>query len=550
MNHSVRHIALLLLAVGLVIMSGQTLNAEELYNLEILFKKTYNDLEPDSIVIFGEAICGAGDVNGDGYDDIAAAGWEYNPPLGWRCMTFVFLGGSPMDTIPDFILKDTYWGGSPWARLAGGDVNGDSFSDIVVGLPYGPGNIDIYFGGNPMDTIVDLVLWEPPTGSDFASDVSTGDVNGDGYCDVVASDYYKDSGKGAAYVFYGGPLLDNLPDITLRGHGAEGFGMTVGSGGDVNSDGYDEIVVGAWVNSEKYFEGGRVYVYYGGDPMDTTYDAAMYGEGVGQHLGWDGVSIAENTYTHDFVIAGTQFWPRGFPFWSPGKVYVLFGGDPMDSIPDVWMHGQTDTSSLGPTSGAGDIDGDGVHDVIAGAHAESGRLGAVYVWLAGIGMDTIPDAWIKGDSAFAEPGWRVASAGDVDGDGKDEVMLSNYAASTPRHTVWVCKYTGTGIDEEHVLKSPVQPSQRISCIPNPFRHSTTIRISPQRYTEGTQDPDVLLAIHDATGRLIRRLEIENNSSAVTWDGKDMNGKDVGSGVYFAKVNSAHQVPPEKLLLIR
>ena len=544
MNQFVRYIAFLVLAAGVIALSAAAVNAEELYNLEILFKKTYDDWG-DNVHNFGHDICGVGDLNGDSYDDVAAAGWEYDPPLGWRALVFVFFGGSPMDTIPDLILTDTYWGGSTSISLAGGDVNGDSFSDIVVGLPYGPGNVDIYFGGNPMDTIVDLVLWEPPTGSDFASDVSTGDVNGDEYYDVIASDYFRDMGKGAAHVFYGGPLLDNVPDVTLKGHGSEGFGMTVGSGGDVNSDGYDDIVVGAWVNSEKYFEGGRIYVYYGGDPMDTTYDAAMYGKGGGHHLGWEAVSIARNTNSYDFVITGTRFWPNGFPAECPGKVYILFGGEPMDSIPDVLMHGQTSTSKLGHTSTAGDIDGDGVQDVIAGAHAEDGRLGAVYVWLAGIGMDTIPDAWMKGDSVFAEPGWKVASAGDVDGDGSDEIMTSNYALSKPWHTVWVYKYTGTGVSEDYHSKVDVRPWSSIRCTPNPFRHFTAIEL--RNIQPGTKH---LVRVYDAAGRLIRGLEIGNNSTAVVWDGKDTDGNDVGSGVYFVKVSSAHHVPPEKLVLIR
>ena len=549
MNRFVRYIAFLVLATGLAVPLVQSVNAEELYNLEILFKKTYDDWE-DNVHNFGHDICGVGDLNGDGYDDVAAAGWEYDPPLGWRALVFVFFGDSPMDTIPDLILTDTYWGGSTSISLAGGDVNGDSFSDIVVGLPYGPGNVDIYFGGNPMDTIVDLVLWEPPTGSSFASDVSTGDVNGDGYCDVIASDYFEGMGKGAAYVFYGGPLLDNVPDVTLKGHGSEGFGMTVGSGGDVNSDGYDDIVVGAWVNSEKYFEGGRIYVYYGGDPMDTTYDAAMYGEGGGHHLGWQDVGMGVNADTYDFVVTGTSLWPVGFPSRGAGKVYLLLGGDPIDSIPDVLLHGQTNSSGLAESvQSAGDIDGDGSDDIIAGAAVEEPG-GCAYLYLGGVGMDTIPDASIRGDSMHRVVGFGVASAGDIDADGKDEVMVSNYAAGTSWHTVWVCKYTGTGVSEEYHSKVDVRPWSRIRCIPNPFRHSTTIQISPQRYTEGKEGLKMSLVIHDAAGRLIRRLEIPKNGRAVIWDGKDMNGKDAASGVYFVKVSSEQGVPSEKLVLIR
>lgn len=548
MNRFIKIGVFSILATGLVAFSATPVPCEELYNLEILFRKSYNDWAPDSIVIFGHDVTSAGDINDDGYDDIAAAGWDYDPFLGWRAIVFVFFGGSPMDTVPDVILRDAFWGGSSSISLASGDVNGDGFSDVVVGLPYGPGNVDIYFGGNPMDTVVDLVLAHPPPLWYFGRAVATGDVNGDGYCDIMACDYYENDGEGAVWVYYGGPLLDDIPDVTLRGHGREGLGMTVGSGGDVNSDGCDDIVVGAWTNSEKYVWAGRIYVYYGGAPMDTTYDVGMHGEGSSHHLGWDEVSLGVNSYIYDFLVAGTRLWPNGFPSTGPGKVYVLFGDNPMDSVPDVCMHGQTDSTELGPTSAAGDVDGDGVDDVIGGAHAESGRTGAVYIWLGGVDMDTIPDAWMKGDSVSRELGWRVASAGDVDGDGNDEIVFSNYAAGIVQHTVWVCKYTGTGIDEGRISSSHAHPRYRITCTPNPFRKSTTIKLLTDVDLQGMEDREISLTIHDVAGRLVRRLDVE--SDTVVWDGKDTYSNDVRNGVYFLCVTSGQFSTTVKLVVIR
>jgi len=249
--------AVLVFLIGFWAASITPMRAEELHNLEIVFKKTY-DGYADSVRNFGSDICSIGDVNGDGYDDFAAAGWEYD--LRWRSLVFVFLGGATLDTIPYLILRDDYRGGIPYGRLTGGDVNGDGFSDVVVGLPYGPGNVDIYFGGNPMDTIVDLCFTESAPEEYFGCAVATGDINGDGYCDVVAADYMKDN-RGAVYVYYGGPLLDNLPDVRLNGHGSEGFGTSVASAGDVNSDGYDDVVIGAPDNSDLYWLAGAVYVY-------------------------------------------------------------------------------------------------------------------------------------------------------------------------------------------------------------------------------------------------------------------------------------------------
>jgi hypothetical protein len=433
-------------------------------------------------------------------------------------------------------------------------VNGDGFSDVVVGLPYGPGNIDVYFGGDPMDATVDLILFEEPPELYFGCAVATGDVNGDGYCDIVASDYYKNGGRGAAYVFYGGPLLDNVPDITLRGHGYEGFGMTLGSGGDVNSDGYDDIVVGAWDNDDLYGDAGRIYIYYGGNPMDTVYDAAMYGEGPGHLLGWQPVDICRDSFlwSYDFVVAATMFWPDGFPGMCPGKLYILSGGNPMDGIPDLWMHGQRDSSGLGIVSSAGDVDGDGIEDVVGGAIVEVDYMGAVYLWLAGPGMDTLPDAWAKGDSAFLGLGWTVSSAGDVNGDGRDEVAFSNCfynAAGHPAHTVWVCRYTGTGVNENGAQAWPREVRCSIRCQPNPFRHRALIEVSGARI-RGQTEGRVALAIHDTAGRLVKSFGITKEAERFTWDGHDEAGLVLPSGVYFLSVTPEQTARPVKLTLVR
>jgi hypothetical protein len=547
MCSTIRGAGCVIVLAGILLLPAIPSFAEELNNLEILFKKSYWNWEPDSVSYFGSAICSAGDVNGDGYDDIAAVGWDYGP--GWRALVFIFYGGSPMDTVADVILGDDYWGGSGMARVAGGDVNGDGFSDIVVGLPYGPGNVEVYFGGNPMDAVADLCIFEEPPEEFFGSGVATGDINGDGYVDIVATDYFKGNGTGAAYVYYGGPLLDHIPDVTLRGHGYEGFGTSLGSGGDVNSDGYDDIVVGAWVNDERYYDAGKIYVYYGGDPMDTIYDMGMCGEGPVNHLGWRPVDIVVDSSGYDYVVAATMFWPYGFPNMCPGKLYVLFGGDPMDSIPDLWMHGQTDSSRLGIVSSAGDVNGDGVEDVIGGAVSEVGYMGAVYLWLAGPGMDTLLDAWLKGDSSFGSIGYCVSTAGDVDGDGRDELLFSNYAADTYWHTVWVCKYTGTGIEEKYAARGPTRPPATIACSPNPFSQRTLIEVSGAAI-RGQTEGLVALAIHDTAGRLVKSFDIARGVERFTWDGRDEEGHDLPSGVYFLSVMPGQTAPPVKLTLIR
>jgi len=282
--------------------------------------------------------------------------------------------------------------------------------------------------------------------------------------------------------------------------------------------------------------------------MDTLFDVRLYGEGEDQSLGWQGVTISRNESAYDYVAAGTAFWPDGFPIQGSGKLYVLFGGDPMDAIPDILMYGKTDSSGLGRwTRYAGDIDGDGYGDLICGAMEDP--FGIAYIWLGGASMDDVPDASMRGDSMYVCVGFRVASAGDVDGDGRDEVMVSHYPASSTWHAVWVCKYTGTGIDEAHVAQPSLPGRWRISCAPNPFRGSATIRITPEIPGPLHPGAEARVSIRDLSGRLVREIRLMPGSTEAVWDGRDEHATLVPSGTYFVRLEGL-EFPTQKVVLLR
>jgi len=194
------------------------------------------------------------------------------------------------------------------------------------------------------------------------------------------------------------------------------------------------------------------------------------------------------------------------------------------------------------------VDGDGVDDIFTGAAVEDSFRGTVYVWLTGGGMDTIPDAWMKGEGMFSQPGWRVASAGDVDGDGRDEIVFSNYALQEFLHTVWVCKYTATGTDEQHMGINRSNGGLRLVCDPNPFKNSIELKMISAEAPRPRRRQNLSFAVRDLSGRLIRRLE--TNGRMAVWDGKDTEGRPVPAGVYFAHVAFEGSTTASKLIRIR
>ncbi len=515
--------------------------AQQTYNLEIVFKKTNDPAAWNET--FGMAISTAGDVNTDGYDDIIIG--SPSGMIDGRC--YLYYGGNPMDTISDM----TFWGdtaGDGFAvSMCSGFLNNDTISDIIIGLQNGwvnyaqPGKIHIFYGGAGLDPVPDLVINGHHNTASFGCAVACGDINGDNYQDLVVGEvYYPNSFvcDGRTYVYYGGPLLDTIPDIVINGHNGECFGHTVGSGGDLNSDGFEDVVVGADENSESYGGAGKVYVFFGGTSMDTIPDCWLHGEGVNHYLGWWGVAMSKATNNYDMLITGTRSYPGGFPGYRPGKVYVLYGGSPMDTIVDLWKVGETDSSWLGNW-----VDGTRVNantlfgDFLSGAPVEYQFNGRGYLWLGDVGADSIYDGFLQGNINYYGIGWRVASAGDVNGDGFDEVMFSNYAADSNK-SVWVCRYTGPGIEEQRARS--VEQKMNLEVNPNPFSKNLTMKFQiPNAKFQTNSKFQTSIKIFDTAGRSIKvfnYLTIQPFNE-INWEGADAFGKIVPAGVYFVEVEA-------------
>ena len=388
----------------------------------------------------GVSVSSAGDVNGDGYDDliIGARGGDPNGESD-AGETHVVYGGarapgtdgvlhlSTLDGTNGFTLTgiDPY-DDSGYSVSSAGDVNGDGYDDLIIGArgadPHGSrsGETYVIYGGTSVPgtggvlalSALDGTNGFTLTGIDALDDSgyavsSAGDVNGDGYDDLIIGARGADPNgdrSGETHVVYGGArapgtdgvlalsALDGTNGFTLTGIDPGDYsGVSVSSAGDVNGDGYDDLIIGARGGGQDgKANAGETHVVYGGA-------RAPGANGVLALSALDG--------TNGFTLTGID----------PGDV--------------------SGTS----VSSAGDVNGDGYDDLIIGARggdpngeSDAGETYVVYGGANAPGTDgVLALSALDGTSGFAftgidrydNSGFSVSSAGDVNGDGYDDLII-------------------------------------------------------------------------------------------------------------------------------
>ena len=268
---------------------------------------TLTGIEPDDES--GRSVSSAGDVNGDGYDDLIIGARSTDPNGARSGHAYVVYGGASAPGTDGVLALSALDGASGFtlngidpADVSGpsvssaGDVNGDGYDDLIIGArgadPNGArsGKTHVVYGGASApgtDAVLDLSALDGSSGFTLTGidpgDVSgysvssAGDVNGDGYDDLIIG-AHRAHPAGETYVVYGGAnapgtdgvlalsALDGTNGFTLTGINArDRSGHSVSSAGDVNGDGYDDLLIGAPGGSDPNGEGsGENYVVYGG----------------------------------------------------------------------------------------------------------------------------------------------------------------------------------------------------------------------------------------------------------------------------------------------
>jgi hypothetical protein len=429
---------------------------------------------------YGSALASAGDFNGDGYDDLIVGALFYPSSSVLRSgRAWLYYGSaSGLSWAPDLIfdppvLKTNGFFG--WSVGTAGDVNNDDVDDIIIGMVNWSGAYPdegaafVYYGSDlpaGPDTTYD---WYAHSNNQkwasMGSSVSTaGDVNGDGVDDIIVG-AYRYNYSGAAFVWHGSatglgatgiPANADWKVLSTQGN----YEMTTTStAGDVNGDGYDDIIIGAPYYDKGQTDEGLVMVWHGSATglnlgVDGTMSNAVWtaeGDAINRKLGVSIGTLGDvNGDTYDDVILGSLLSAV-----DPGDALVFNGsssglGPPTNATPaDAdWkvedpVGGDARTFSVQSNPGA-DVNGDGYDDAIIGINGYdviSGTVtltntGAVAVWygsasgLDGDGTVASADWLAEGSQTGEHMGRYVNTAGDVDNNGAVDV-----AAGAPYYDV-------------------------------------------------------------------------------------------------------------------
>ncbi len=387
----------------------------------------------------GRSVSRAGDVNGDGFDDVIIGAPKGDPGGDSNAGEAYVVFGKASGFATSIDLNSL--NGSNGFKLNGidagdeagdsvstaGDVNGDGFADLIVGAwvadPGGDsagGEIYVVFGkGSGFSSSLELSSLNGTTGfrldgidpSDSAGRAvsSAGDINGDGFDDLVIGAPFAEQGvgtdgSGEAYVVFGKAsgytASFNLASLTgtngfrLEGSSAgDNAGISVSSAGDVNGDGFDDLIVGA----RRADPGGR---------DDAGRAAVVYGKASGFDASFDFTDLVFPTIEKGYLFRG--------------KFDYDFAG--------------------ASVSTAGDVNGDGLEDIIIGAYGvDSGGdnyAGESYVVFGRSGgfshesnttflsdLDGTDGFKILGTDPGDNVGSRVSGGGDLNGDGFDDLII-------------------------------------------------------------------------------------------------------------------------------
>jgi hypothetical protein len=396
---------------------------------------------------------------------------------------------STLDGTNGFIIKgNTNDDNLGYSVSNAGDINGDGIDDLIIGAPQNDpqqksnaGASYVVFGSkNGFDSTIDIstlngsngfTIIGATEGDTAGRSVSTaGDVNGDGIKDLIIGAPFSDANgesSGQSYVIFGKSSFNSTVDLSnldktngfvIKGLNAKDkLGYSVSSAGDINKDGLADLIIGAPnAYTDNNGKPGQSYVVFGKTSFDSSFDLTSLNGSNGFVINgnsvedYSGLSVSNagdinKDGINDLIIGAPQATPNGT---NSGQAYVVFGKNggfnssldlnSLNGSNGFIINGQEDEKLGFSVSSAGDINNDGIDDLIIGAHdADPNNVtnaGISYVVFGKNGnfdpnfdLSTLNGKngfAINGITAYENSGWSVSGVGDVSGDGIDDLILS------------------------------------------------------------------------------------------------------------------------------
>ena len=383
---------------------------------------------------FGLGLAAAGDLNADGCADFVIGAANADGVFADVGRAYAFLGGAHLDSLPDAIVLGRTPSGLAGSSLAAiGDVNGDGYDDWLVAspnydtgaTPRFTGKVWLHLGAAALNGSNDKTFDTPRPGSlaFYGTGLAgIGDFDGDGAPDFAIGGLVAGGDSISAYVYRGGTVFDAFPDLPL--HMPPGWSTRAITAGDVNGDGWNDVVVGTSGNPS----GGRIFVYYGGPGADGEPDVVLAsGTTYIDLFGWTVAcgDVNGDGFADILTGAGGRTTSRG-P--AAGVAMLWLGGPAMHAAPDFTIEGSAANDELGfAVAIPGDLDGDGYADLVVSAPYADGPAGydagKVDVCFGGPDVDLVPDLVLDGEVAGDLFGADVAGAGDPDGGGSPTLLV-------------------------------------------------------------------------------------------------------------------------------
>jgi hypothetical protein len=389
------------------------------------------------------------DINGDGYADVAIDSPNYE---GQSENAYVYLGGRGglSSTWTKLTYPEVPNSTRPSHVTSAGDVDGDGFPELVIGTPYlsgvnsptSTGAVLLYKGGPDGLSTMPVTITAAKAGATFGISLSNaGDVNGDGYADLVVGGNLANNVAAAAFLYYGGPQGLATDPVILTNPVDAGYefqyGDVVASAGDINGDGYADLVLGTQV-------GRHAFVAYGGPsgismPSLVLSDPFPPNEPDSFSLFGGTLACAGDVNGDGFADVLVGAAGNGNDYAMAGDVFLYPGGAAgLSTTPIRLVPAQVGTGGgLGTwVAPGGDVNGDGFADILVNSGDGS------YLYLGGAnGPSTLPFNVSVPVGENNQFGGAVAGAGDIDGDGYDDIIVGS-----PYSNSWVGSaylFTGT-----------------------------------------------------------------------------------------------------------